>query len=389
MTSSSRSTPPDPVYPVASGYDLGATSDARFERVALRPAARVVEAAQRVLSGVNRYPDPSYAAAQRAGRPHDIPPTGSRWATLVRHPAGGGQALLSRGEVVYAWPSFTVYPQLAATSGATAIRVDLTRRRHTRRDRHGVTVATRLCSCATEQPTRPRSHSPSQALLDRVPSHVRDPRRGLLRVRARARRSPTRRSNVAPVAELCCSGPSPRSTASPECAPATPSAARPSSLRGRPVRQPFHSAQPTQAAAVELSSTERSRSADPHDRARTELEEGIDGSVYGRESQRTSSGCGCRSTRIPTRARSRPASSAGSRSWVLCAPGVTRPSRLPPGHVGTPEENARFVRCSGAALARKSGCWPAGGRRIDRQAGEPERGTRCRLRPMRLRQGAF
>ena len=37
-----------------------------------------------------------------------------------------GEALLEPGaEIVYAWPSFSVYPQLAAASGARAITVAL------------------------------------------------------------------------------------------------------------------------------------------------------------------------------------------------------------------------------------------------------------------------
>src|SRR5206468_5212935 len=56
-----------PVYPVASGYDLGtdvamlASNESCFA-----PLPEVVEAAGRVLGGANRYPDPSYAPLRRA-----------------------------------------------------------------------------------------------------------------------------------------------------------------------------------------------------------------------------------------------------------------------------------------------------------------------------------
>src|SRR3954463_14815758 len=56
-----------PVYPAAAGYSLGphvallASNEAPFA-----PLPQVVEAAQRSLAGVNRYPDPSYAALRRA-----------------------------------------------------------------------------------------------------------------------------------------------------------------------------------------------------------------------------------------------------------------------------------------------------------------------------------
>ena len=78
-----------------------------------------------------------------------------------------GEALLEPGaEVVYAWPAFSVYPHLAAASGARAIEVPLDAE-----DRHDldaiateITVATRLVLvCNPNNPTstavgaRPRS----------------------------------------------------------------------------------------------------------------------------------------------------------------------------------------------------------------------------------------
>jgi histidinol-phosphate aminotransferase len=88
-----------------------------------------------------------------------------------------GEALLEPGaEVVYAWPAFSVYPQLAATSGARAIAVPLDAD-----DRHDldamlaeVTVATRMVLICN--PNNPTSTSlplePIEAFLHRVPSHV-------------------------------------------------------------------------------------------------------------------------------------------------------------------------------------------------------------------------
>src|ERR1700678_2171459 len=65
-----------PVYPVAAGYDLGddvamlASNESPFA-----PLPAVVEAGQRAVAGVNRYPDPSYTGLRTAlaGR-YDIPP---------------------------------------------------------------------------------------------------------------------------------------------------------------------------------------------------------------------------------------------------------------------------------------------------------------------------
>ena len=48
------------------------------------------------------------------------------------------EALLEPGaEIVYAWPSFSMYPHLAAASGATAVTVAARRRRSPRPRRDG------------------------------------------------------------------------------------------------------------------------------------------------------------------------------------------------------------------------------------------------------------
>ena len=81
-------------YPVAGGYDLGedvamlASNESCFA-----PLPEVVEAAQRVIAGANRYPDPSYSALRSAlagplRRPRRADRAGQR---LVRHPAGRGR----------------------------------------------------------------------------------------------------------------------------------------------------------------------------------------------------------------------------------------------------------------------------------------------------------
>ena len=102
-----------PVYPAASGYALP-------EDVALLasnespepPLPAVVEAITHVLSGLNRYPDPTNAKLRRAlaDRYEVVPPhriaigNGSCDVLLA-----AGEALLEPGaEVVYAWPSFSV-----------------------------------------------------------------------------------------------------------------------------------------------------------------------------------------------------------------------------------------------------------------------------------------
>jgi len=149
-----------PVYPVASGYDLGddvamlASNETPFA-----PVSAVVEAAQRALFGANRYPDPGYqplrrALADRYGVPATRIALGNGSADILM---AAGEALLEPGaEIVYSWPAFSVYPHLPAASGARAIEVPLDSE-----DRHDleamareVTVATRLVLiCNPNNPT--------------------------------------------------------------------------------------------------------------------------------------------------------------------------------------------------------------------------------------------
>ena len=68
-----------------------------------------------------------------------------------------GDALLEPGaELVYAWPSFSVYPHLAAASGARAIEVPLDDRHFHQLDKMAeeITAATRLVIvCNPNNPT--------------------------------------------------------------------------------------------------------------------------------------------------------------------------------------------------------------------------------------------
>src|SRR5207244_2506788 len=80
------------------------------------------------LAGANRYPDPSYQPLRAAlSKRYGVPPgriaLGNGSCDIL---LAAGEALLEPGaEVVYAWPSFSVYPLLAAASGARAIQVPL------------------------------------------------------------------------------------------------------------------------------------------------------------------------------------------------------------------------------------------------------------------------
>jgi histidinol-phosphate aminotransferase len=169
-----------PVYPVASGYDLGsdvamlASNESPFA-----PLPVVIEAAGATLAGAHRYPDPSYTPLRRAlSERYGIGPerialgNGSCDVLLA-----AGEALLEPGaEVVYAWPAFSVYPHLAAASGARAIEVPLDDT-----DTHDldaiaaeITVATRLVLiCNPNNPTSTAVGLDAvEAFLDRVPRNV-------------------------------------------------------------------------------------------------------------------------------------------------------------------------------------------------------------------------
>ncbi len=169
-----------PVYPLASGYDLGgdvamlASNESCFA-----PLPEVVQAAAGALAGANRYPDPSYSPLRRAlSDRYGIAPgriaLGNGSCDIL---LAAGEALLEPGaEVVYAWPAFSVYPHLAAASGARAIQVELDSE-----DRHDldamaaeITVATRLVLvCNPNNPTSTALPLEAiEAFLDRVPRRV-------------------------------------------------------------------------------------------------------------------------------------------------------------------------------------------------------------------------
>ena len=169
-----------PVYPIAAGYDLGAdVAMLASNESPFGPLPAVVEAARRAVAGVNRYPDPSYAALRGAlADRYGIPPArialGNGSCDIL---LAAGEALLEPGaEVVYAWPAFSVYPHLAATSGARPIEVplDAFERHDLEAIAVEVTVATRLVLiCNPNNPTSTAlGLEQIEALLERVPRHV-------------------------------------------------------------------------------------------------------------------------------------------------------------------------------------------------------------------------
>jgi histidinol-phosphate aminotransferase len=164
-----------PVYPAADGYATsGEIAMMASNESPYPPIPAVVDAVSKMLSGLNRYPDPTNSALRRRlSDRHGVPASriaignGSCDVLLA-----AGDALLEPGaELVYAWPSFSVYPHLAAASGARALEVPLDA--HHRHDleamRKEITVATRLVIvCNPNNPT-------STALpLDQIAAFVAD-----------------------------------------------------------------------------------------------------------------------------------------------------------------------------------------------------------------------
>jgi len=169
-----------PVYPVAGGYALG-------DDVAMLasnespdpPLPAVIAAAQRALATANRYPDPSNGALRRAlSNRYGITPAriaiGNGSCDIL---LAAGEALLEPGaELVYAWPSFSVYPHLAAASGATAITVALDRAQCHDLDAmlQEITAATRLVIvCNPNNPTSTAlPFADIAAFVAAVPRHI-------------------------------------------------------------------------------------------------------------------------------------------------------------------------------------------------------------------------
>ena len=169
-----------PVYPAADGYaSEGPVAKMASNESPYPPIPAVVEAVTNVLTGLNRYPDPTNSALRRRlADVHGVPAAriaiGNGSCDIL---LAAGEALLEPGaELVYAWPSFSVYPHLAAASGARAIEVPVD-------DRHlhdldamaaEITAATRLVLvCNPNNPTSTALPlSDVAAFVEQVPRHV-------------------------------------------------------------------------------------------------------------------------------------------------------------------------------------------------------------------------
>ena len=143
------------------------------------PAQPVLDAIAEVAGSLNRYPDPGGTQLRkRLAERYDTNPErivlGNGSCDIL---LGAAQALLEPGaEIVYAWPSFSMYPHLAALTGARAVSVPLTA--DGRHDLDAmlaeITAATRICLiCNPNNPTG--TALPLDEIEDfaeRLPRHV-------------------------------------------------------------------------------------------------------------------------------------------------------------------------------------------------------------------------
>jgi histidinol-phosphate aminotransferase len=92
------------------------------------PHPDVIEAIARAAAAVNRYPDPGATLLRRRiAERHETDPAriavGNGSCEIL---LAAAEALCEPGaEILFAWPSFSIYPHLAALSGAREVRVPL------------------------------------------------------------------------------------------------------------------------------------------------------------------------------------------------------------------------------------------------------------------------
>jgi histidinol-phosphate aminotransferase len=118
-----------PVYPAASTYAFeGELVKLASNETPYPPHPQVLEAVEAQLRTLNRYPDPEKALvrrriSERTGvQPGRIAVGNGSCEILL----AAADAMLEPGaEVVYAWPSFSIYPHLAGMSGARPLAVPL------------------------------------------------------------------------------------------------------------------------------------------------------------------------------------------------------------------------------------------------------------------------
>ena len=169
-----------PVYPAATTYAFdGELVKLASNETPWAPHPAVLEAVEKAARSLNRYPDPTAAVlrariAERCGLPAAKVTVGNGSCEIL---LAAAEALLEPGaEIVYAWPSFSMYPHLAAMTGARAVTVplDADERHDLEAMAREVTVATRiLIVCNPNNPTATAlTVEEIDAFLGAVPRHV-------------------------------------------------------------------------------------------------------------------------------------------------------------------------------------------------------------------------
>jgi histidinol-phosphate aminotransferase len=121
-------TPGTPLEDIAAASSAGEAVKLASNESPFPPHPKVVEAVIAEAGGLNRYPDPTARRLRQAiADRHDLDPgrvalaNGSCEILLA-----AAEALCEPGaEILYAWPSFSMYPYLPALSGAREVRVPL------------------------------------------------------------------------------------------------------------------------------------------------------------------------------------------------------------------------------------------------------------------------
>jgi histidinol-phosphate aminotransferase len=169
-----------PVYPAASTYAFdGELVKLASNETPYPPHPQVLEAVEAQLRTLNRYPDPEKGVlrrriSERTGVPVGRIGVGNGSCEIL---LAAADAMLEPGaEVVYAWPSFSIYPHLAAMSGARALTVPLNEAGEHDLEAMAseVTAATRLVIVCN--PNNPSATALPPAVIDdwvaELPRHV-------------------------------------------------------------------------------------------------------------------------------------------------------------------------------------------------------------------------
>jgi histidinol-phosphate aminotransferase len=171
-----------PIYPAASTYAFdGELVKLASNETPYPPHPQVLEAVEAQLRTLNRYPDPEKSLlrrriSERTGVPVERVAVGNGSCEIL---LAAADAMLEPGaELVYAWPAFSMYPQLAAMSGATAVTVPLNEAGEHDLEAMAaqVTAATRLVIVCN--PNNPSATALAPAAIDawvaELPRHVAD-----------------------------------------------------------------------------------------------------------------------------------------------------------------------------------------------------------------------